>query len=141
MIDVLVVAYHARERLADTLSSLALWSQPGYRLVVYDNSSKNYPLTWIWNRFFEQSNRPFVALCNPDIIVGPGWDVEAISCLEAIGHCAAVSPLTNSIFHKTIADIPEPGGDWRDKIPLITSNVRERFGASRFITTDDSRMV
>ena len=78
-IDILVVAYCGWHALGETLASIARYSEPGYRLTVFENSVRNYPLTWIWNRFIEESGRGVIALVNPDVIVGPGWDSEALA--------------------------------------------------------------
>jgi hypothetical protein len=98
-LDIFIVAYHAKAALSDTLQSLALWTSPGYRLSVYDNSVKNFPLTWLWNRFIEQSNRSFVALLNPDIVLSAGWASEAIACMEAHADCGVAVPVSNNPFH------------------------------------------
>lgn len=102
-LDIFVVAYHAKEDLAEAVSSIAKFSQHGYRLVVYENSAKNYPLTWLWNEFMRQSRREFVAFCNPDIVVAQGWDSESLECFEVHQDVAAVSPASNYPPHEALA--------------------------------------
>ena len=114
-LDIFVVAYCGWDALAETLASIARWSEPGYRLTVYENSTQNYPLTWLWNRFLEQSRRDVIALCNPDILVGPGWDTEALACFAQHPECGVVSPLSNTGPHRdalgsTVPDVLGPAG-------------------------------
>lgn len=98
-LDIFIVSYHAKVALSETLQSLALWTSPGYRLAVYDNSVKNFPLTWLWNRFMEQSIRPFVALLNPDIVLSAGWASEALACMDIHPECGVAVPVSNNPFH------------------------------------------
>lgn len=98
-LDIFIVAYHAKVALSDTLQSVALWTSPGYRLTVYDNSKKNFPLTWLWNRLIEQSGRSFVAILNPDIVLSAGWASEAIACMNAHADCGVAAPVSNNSFH------------------------------------------
>lgn len=105
-LDILVVAYRARQELIQTIASIALFSAPGYRLTTYENSVKNYPLTWIWNRFTEQSRRPYIALCNADIIVGPAWDSECLSVLKKDSSVGMVQPLANYGRHNEALKMP-----------------------------------
>lgn len=102
MLDILVVAYRAREYLAQCLQTIALHTAEGFRLTVYDNRPKNYPLTWIWNRFMEDTRREYVALVNPDVLVGPGWDTEAVACLSENPSCSSVNPVTNWYAHHEV---------------------------------------
>lgn len=125
-LDILVVSYHARKELAQTLSSIALFSAPGYRLTVHDNTSKNYPLTWLWNRFTERSKREAIALVNSDVVVGPGWDTEALEFLESDLSVANVSPLSNYPPHATFAHIPHPDWNAIEWIPEFTKTLKER---------------
>jgi len=99
-LDIFIVAYHAKEELSDTLGSIALWTTPGYRLTVYDNADRNYPLTWLWNRFIEQSKRKFIALLNPDIVLSDCWAAEAIACFCEHHDCGVVGFLANHRFYK-----------------------------------------
>jgi GT2 family glycosyltransferase len=140
-VDILIVAYCAWDALAETLASLARWSDPGYKLTVYENSARNYPLTWLWNRFVEQSRRPFIALCNPDIVIGPGWDTEAVACLEQHRDCAAVSPISNTEPHRAVlpAVVPEDVG--REDVEPLTARLRAAFAGRRFHVTRDYRMA
>lgn len=114
--DILVVSFHAKKELALTLASLALHSAPGYRLTVHDNTAVNLPLTWLWNRFVERSKRELVALVNSDVILGPGWDTEAIEFLKSDPSVANVSPLSNYPPHHPIAILPDPNEDSMDWI-------------------------
>lgn len=139
-IDVLVVAFCGWTALADTLGSLARWSDPGYRLTVFENSVKNYALTGLWNRFIEQSRRDVIALCNPDILVGPGWDTEALACFARHPSCAVVSPISNTAPHRerfgaVVPDVLEPG-DVEVLSAHLASATRERVHL-----TGDERMA
>lgn len=140
-IDILIVAYCAWEALADTLASIAIWSDPGYKLTVYENSVKNYPLTWLWNRFIEESRRDLIALCNPDIIVGPGWDTEAIVCLEQHGACAAVSPISNTEAHREVLPAVVPDHVALADVEPLTARLKASFADRRFYLTRDHRMT
>ncbi|MCU0255393.1 MAG: hypothetical protein MUF60_01500 [Vicinamibacterales bacterium] len=140
-VDVLVVAYCGWRALADTLASLALWSEPGYRLTVFENSARNYPLTWVWNRFIERSARDVIALCNPDILVGPGWDTEAIACFDEHPGCAAVSPLSNTTPHREALSSPVPETMTLDDVEPLAATLREGPAARRFHLTRDERMA
>lgn len=112
-IDILVVAYRARDYLARCLASVAKNTSEGFRLTVYDNRPKNYPLTWIWNRFAESSDREALVFLNPDALVGPGWDSEVVECLKypTVG---VASPITNAsphrVIHNPVPDQLEPDG-------------------------------
>lgn len=110
-IDILVVSYHAKKELAQCLASIALFSAPDYRLTVHDNTAVNYPLTWLWNRFTERSRTEFVAFINSDVIVGPGWDTEAMALMQANQKVGAASPLSNYPPHRGLAKIRKPDGD------------------------------
>ena len=107
-LDILVVSYHAKKELAQTLASIALFSAPGYRLTVHDNTARNYPLTWLWNSFVSRRRRDFVALANSDVVLGPGWDTEAVTLLESDKKIGNVSPASNCPAHKSLSPIPEP---------------------------------
>jgi len=122
-LDILIVAYHAKAALSETLQSVALWTSPGYRLTVYDNSVKNLPLTWLWNNFIKQSRRPFVALLNPDIVLSAGWSLETLACMEEHPKCGVAAPITNNVFHSAkfgaAADqafLPAEGKEISDKL-------------------------
>lgn len=129
--EIFIVAYHAKQDLSRALASIALHSRPGYRLTVYENGGNNYPLTWLWNRFMEQSRRDVVAICNPDIIVGPGWDTEALACLED-PTVAAVNPMSTYIPHWRGRAMPFPEDFGLDMIESVTAKVREIFKDERF---------
>lgn len=119
-IDILVVSFHAKKELAQCLSSIALHSAPGYRLTVHDNTAINYSLTWVWNRFVDRSKRELIALINSDVIVGPGWDSEAVAFLQQDPQVASVSPLSNYPPHHPLAVIPGPTGQSVDEIVKAT---------------------
>lgn len=119
MIDILIVAYRAREYLAQCLQTIALYTAEGYRLTVYDNRPKNYPLTWIWNRFIEDTRREYVALVNPDVLVGPGWDTEAMACLAENPSCSSVSPITNWYAHQEVLPRWVPDSVSIPEIPFV----------------------
>jgi GT2 family glycosyltransferase len=140
-IDILIVAYCGWAALADTLASIAMWSDPGYRLTVHENSTRNYPLTWLWNRFVAQSRREYIALCNPDIIVGPGWDTEAVACLQQHPNCAAVSPISNTEPHREILSPFVPDTVALSDAEPLTATLRAAFGGRRFHVTQDHRMA
>ncbi len=139
-VDILVVAYCGWHALADTLASLARYSEPGYRLTVFENSVRNYPLTWIWNRFIEESARDVIALVNPDVIVGPGWDTEALACLAAQPACAAVSPISNTVPHREALPPVVPDAVTLADVESIAARVKET-PMDRFVVTTDERMV
>jgi GT2 family glycosyltransferase len=139
-LDILVVAYRARTYLAQCLETLALHTGEGYRLTVYDNRPKNYPLTWIWNRFIEASQREFFALVNPDVLVGPRWDTESLACLEENPACSAVNPVTNWWPHRAcfgkarwVPDHMEPS----DVLPLNDHLQKVAASYPRFIYKPD----
>ena len=140
-LDILVVGYLAQESLSEALSSIVRWSAPGYRLTIHDNSEKNYPLSWLWNRFIEQSQREFVALVNPDVLVGPGWDTETVACLEVNPNCAVAAPYTNHdpIRESYPAIVPDKLA--LDEIGSITAEVRAAFKDRRFILSQDKRLT
>jgi hypothetical protein len=140
-IDILIVAYCAWEALADTLTSIAVWSDPGYKLTIYENSVKNYPLTWLWNRFIEQSRRELIALCNPDIIVGPGWDTEAIACLAQYSNCGAVSPISNTDPHREVLPRVIPDSVTLEDVESLTARLKASIADPRFYLTRDHRMT
>lgn len=140
-IDILIVAYCGWDALAETVATIATWSDPGYKLTVYENSATNYPLTWLWNRFAEQSRREFIALCNPDILVGPGWDTEAVVCLDQHRDCAAVSPISNTAPHRTVLTPIVPDDVVRDDIEPLTTRLKAAFAGHRFHVTRDYRMA
>jgi len=140
-LDVFVVAYHALEALADMLASLALYSRTGYRLTVFENGDKNYPLSWLWNRFVRQSQRDLIALLNPDIILGPGWDTEAELCLTEHGDCGAAGRITNHPpQYELVPKMLPPNVSISDVLPL-TNRVRRGAGDRRFLFTKDERMT
>lgn len=124
-IDILVVSYHAKAELAQCLASIALYSAPDYRLTVHDNTAVNYPLTWLWNRFAERSRCEFLAFVNSDVVVGPGWDSEAIALMRADGRVAAVSPLSNYPPHRGLGKIQPPDEDALDWILTATETLKE----------------
>lgn len=126
-LDIFIVAYKAQKELSRCLASLALFSKPGYRLTVFDNTEKNYPLTWLWNRFIEQVHCEHVALVNPDVIVGPNWDAECMDCLAAHPQCATVMPLSNYPPHAGIHKIEGIAEDWYDQIMVLTGDVKRKF--------------
>lgn len=140
-IDILVVAYCGWNALAETLASIALWSEPGYRLTVVENSVRNYPLTSLWNRFIEKSTRDVVALCNPDILVGPAWDTEALGCFQQNDACGVVSPISNTAPHRAQLSSTVPGEMTLADIPRVAAMVKEKSGNARFYFTDDERMA
>lgn len=138
-LDILVVSYHARKELAQTLASLALFSAPGYRLTIHDNTAKNYSLTWLWNRFIERSRREFIALVNSDVVVGPGWDSEAIALLESDSTVGNVSPATNCRAHRTLAPIPEPNEHALEWVGKLTDGLKRSL--QRFHVGTDHTLV
>lgn len=135
MLDILVVAYHARKELIQTIASISLFTKPGYRLTVYENAAHNYPLTWLWNKFVESSRRPYVALCNPDILVGPGWDTETLACLEEHPQVGVVQPFTNCGQHNDLfqtAGGQFPGDMEIEAAPDVTNRLKQEFSHRRF---------
>lgn len=142
MIDIFVVAYHAKTDLAETLSSIALSTSPGFKLSVFDNSEKNYPLSWLWNRFVEASSRPFIALVNPDVALSPGWDSEAIHAMNA-PQCGAAGPLSNTTPHLEAFGRKSVEEAAKDPKPTCLEDVRSLFrpAENRFEWTSDHRMV
>ena len=134
-LDILVVAYCGWDALAETLASIARWSEPGYRLTVFENGTRNYPLTALWNRFMASSRRDVVALCNPDILVGPGWDAECLACFEANPECAVVSPLSNTAPHRAALQSIVPDALDRSGVEALAARVavesHERFHWTR----------
>lgn len=139
-VDIFVVAYCGWDALAGTLASLARWSEPGYRLTVYENSTQNYPLTWLWNRFIERSRRDVIALCNPDILVGPGWDTEALACFEQHPECGVVSPISNTVPHRQTLDSSIPDALEPDGIEALAATL-SAGGQARYHLTRDERMT
>jgi hypothetical protein len=140
-IDILVIAYHAKADLAETLSSVARTTSPGYRLTVYDNAVHNYPLSWLWNRFFEASGRPLVCVLNPDVVLFPGWDTELKECMRVNADCAAASPISNHKPHDEAFGNQVPSilpGDAEASLPAI---LKERFKDRRFVPSSDHRMA
>ena len=140
-VDIFVVAYCGWEALGDTLASIATWSEPGYRLTVVENTVKNYPLTWLWNRFIERSRRDVIAVCNPDIIVGPGWDTEAMACFEQHPACAAVSPITNTDAHRSVLSSIVPAALTLSGVMPLTANLKRLPDGPRFHITTDAHMT
>jgi GT2 family glycosyltransferase len=138
-LDILVVSYHARKELAQTLASIALFSAPGYRLTVHDNTSKNYSLTWLWNSFVRRSRREFIALVNSDVFVGPGWDTEALALLESDKTIGNVSPVSNCPAHKTLGPIPEPNEHALEWIEKLTEGIKT--SPTRFHVGTDHTLV
>jgi GT2 family glycosyltransferase len=150
-LDILIVGYRAKEYLAKCLASLAVGSVPGYRLTVYDNLKRRYPLTWIWNAFASASRREFLAFLNPDILVGPGWDSEAVAYMEENPLCASVTPLTNhppqrDLLPPSVRDVMFPEGFLPKDLPsedfpaLAERVVREAQATlPRFLPTDKAR--
>jgi GT2 family glycosyltransferase len=98
-LDILVVSYRARQSTANCLDSLALSTRPGYRLTVYDNTAENYPLSWIWQKFAEQSRREFIAILNPDVVVCRGWDTECVEAIRWKKTCIVAGPSANDPAH------------------------------------------
>jgi GT2 family glycosyltransferase len=141
VIDILVVAYHAKEDLAELLSSVATCTSPGYRLTVYDNAVHNYPLSWIWNRFFEASGRDLVCVLNPDVILAADWDVEAKACMEADSSCGACAPLSNCQPHKEAFANPVPDVFPAGGLGPTVASLRDKFRAQRFARVVDYKMV
>lgn len=123
-IDILVVSYHAKKELAMCLASIALYSAPDYRLTVHDNTAVNYPLTWLWNRFSERSKSEFLAFVNSDVVVGPGWDTEALALMNSDPKVAAASPLSNYPPHHGFAKIKNPDGEALDWVPKLTDTLK-----------------
>lgn len=140
-VDILIVGYRAKNDLGEMLASIATSSSPGYRLTVHDNTEKNYPLTWLWNRFIEKSTREFIGLLNPDIIVGPGWDTEAEICFSRNPNCASVSPVSNTAAHREILPLAVPDRLNLSEIDRLTTRIRSFFNDRRFIFTKDHRMT
>lgn len=138
-IDILVVSYHARKELAQTLSSIALYSVPGYRLTIHDNTEINYPLTWLWNRFIERSRREVIALVNSDVIVGPGWDSEAIACLLEDPSIGNVGPISNYPQHSEFGIIQPPNSESMKAIAGETET--RRTIVPRFIKRSENTLV
>lgn len=140
-IDIFIVAFHAKEALYETAVSIMMSSDPGYRLTIYDNSVKNYPLTWLWNRFVEQSGREYIAMCNPDIIVSPRWDTEAKACFDQHPDVAAVNPHTNYGFQQGMYGNPWPPGFSAFDSAKIADKMKSDFKDKRFTLTKDSRIL
>lgn len=140
-VDILVVAYCGWRALADTLSSLASWSEPGYRLTVLENSVKNEALTWLWNRFIERSARDVIALVNPDVIVGPGWDTEALACFAQHPDCAAVSPISNTVPHRDALASGVPDAMTLADVEPLATTLKDTVREPRFHLTSDPRMT
>jgi len=138
-LDIFVVAFHAKKELSQALCSLAMWTAPGYKLTVYDNAPVNYSLTWLWNRFIEQSKREMIALVNSDVIVSPGWDTESIALLRQHPECPVAMPVSNYPFHKELAQIPHPSEDWPDEIPKLVETLKA--GKERFYLSVDHTFV
>lgn len=139
--DILIVAYHVREALAECLASIAKFSMLGYRLTVYENGQHNYPLTWLWNRFIEKSNREFVVMMNPDILVGPGWDTETIACMREYPDCATASPITNSPPNREALPHVIPDNASIGDLEPLTAKLKELFKDQRFYMSQDHRMT
>jgi GT2 family glycosyltransferase len=142
-LDIFVVAYRAKQDLVQTLGTIAFFSKPGYRLTIYENAEKNYPLTWLWNQFVRASQRPFIAICNPDILVGPGWDTEAIACLEdnAVG---AVNPLSNYGMHYHALAAKKDlfsGGIDIPNMEMKTEELKKEFSDRRFTFGDQANFL
>lgn len=104
-VDILIVSYGVRDYLVRCLASVAKNTGDGFRLSVYDNRPKNYPLTWIWNRFSEASGREILVFLNPDVMVGPGWDTEIIECFRENQNVAVAAPVTNAGSHHSISGV------------------------------------
>lgn len=138
-LDILVVSYHAKIELAQCLSSIVLYSAPDYRLTVHDNTAVNYPLTWLWNRFAERSRSEFLAFVNSDVVVGPGWDAEAMDLMKADGKVASASPLSNYPPHHGLAGIRKPDPDALEWIPSLTETLKKN--PNRFYQGIDRRLV
>lgn len=138
-LDILVVSYHAKVALAQTLASLAVFSAPGYRLTVHDNTARNYSLSWVWNRFIDRSKREFIAFVNSDVIVGPGWDSESMALLESDPQVANVSPASNCPAHQPLSPIPEPNEHAIEWIEKLTDGLKRN--PKRFHTGTDHREV
>jgi GT2 family glycosyltransferase len=132
MIEIIMVSYMAKERLAQTLAGIARNTRPGYRLTLHDNTEKNYPLSWVWNQMVGASKREFIAVVNPDILVGPGWDTEAISCLVENKDCGIATPLSNYDGHMNIERIEHPDEHAGGKLQDITLGLHEKFRGERF---------
>lgn len=140
-LDILIVAYRVQEDLAEALSGISRWTRPGYRLTVYDNETRNYPLSWLWNRFIEQSGRDFIALVNPDVLVGPDWDAECVACLETHPECSVASPFTNHEairynYPAVVPDLVRSG-----EVEGLTAKLREVFQGRRFILSQDKSLT
>lgn len=140
-LDIFIVAFHAKQVLYEAAVSILMGSEPGYRLTIYDNSVHNYPLTWLWNRFVEQSGREYIAMCNPDIIVSPGWDTEAMACLTQHPNVAAVNPHTNYGFQIGLYGHPWPGDFTAFDAPKIADKMKQDFKEKRFVLTKDPRIL
>lgn len=140
-LDIFVVGFLGHQALADTLASVARWSAPGYRLTVYENTVKNYPLTWLWNRFICQSRRAFVALLNPDVIVGPGWDTEVIACLDEHPSCGAASPVTNHEAHREHFKGSVPTMEDVGRMDALTDRLKTLHPTRRFLLGKDRRFA
>lgn len=138
-VDILVVSYHAKKELAQCLASIALNSAPDYRLTVHDNTAVNYPLTWLWNRFAERSRSEFLAFVNSDVVVGPGWDSEAMALMGANGKVGAASPLSNYPPHRGLAEIPPPDQDALEWLPSLVQTLKEK--PERFHQGTDRTLV
>ena len=63
---------------------------------------------WLWNRFIERSRREIIALVNPDVIVGPGWDSEAVQFLSEEASIGNVGPISNYPQHQEFGVINKP---------------------------------
>jgi GT2 family glycosyltransferase len=141
-LDILIVAYRAKEHLAQCLSSIALWTGRGYKMTVYDNLAHNYALTWIWNRFAEASGREIVAFLNPDILVGPGWYYEAEACMAEHPECAVVTPVSNLPLHRELVPPWVPDKMGPEEIPSVALKVQEESRRHpRFVFTDNTWAV
>ncbi len=143
-LDILIVAYGAKKALTQTVGLITYCSAPGYRLTVYENGRNNYPLTWIWNQFVRASRRPYVALCNPDILVGPGWDTEAMACFEEIPTVAAINPLSNYGKHYELLltdKDPFGGGIDAGGVQGKVEYLKKAFSGKRFIVGQVSNFL
>lgn len=140
-IDILVIAYHAKEDLGELLSSVATCTSPGYRLTVYDNAVHNYPLSWLWNRFFEASGRDLVCILNPDVILSSGWDSEMKACLEADQEIGSCAPLSNCQPHKEAFKNPVPDSIPPGGMGPVVASLKDAFKDQRFAKVRDYKMV
>ena len=94
--EIIVVTYKQPEYEARCLKSVIECTKD-FQLTLWDNRVDNIPLSKLWNKLTEESNKEYICLLNSDTVVTPNWLEKLESTLDNSPECGAVMPCSNVV--------------------------------------------